>query len=93
MERRMHHIHTQHSGGAPSYRLLPYRRCRVSRFGTRCIQRFIHGAVDERQFSDSVGFGNEGANVESIDAVKLTEKLETLETSHLLDINGDVTGF
>ena len=38
-------------------------------------------------------FGNEGAHVESIDAVKLTDKLGTLETSRLLDINGDVAGF
>jgi len=34
-----------------------------------------------------------GAHVESTDATKLTEKLETLETSRLLDISGDVTGF
>jgi len=31
--------------------------------------------------------------VENIDVVRLTEKLETLETSRLLDISGDVTGF
>jgi hypothetical protein len=31
--------------------------------------------------------------VENIDAAKLTEKLEMLETSRLLDISGDVTGF
>jgi len=31
--------------------------------------------------------------VENIDVVKLTKKLETLETSRLLDISGDVTGF
>jgi len=44
--------------------------------------------------SDSVGFGKEEmAYVEIIDAKKLTEKLETLETSRLLDISGDVTGF
>ena len=84
----------------------------------RCNQRFIHGAVDERQFPenqqasktflgaitnvsrdqsrspDSVAFGNEErAHVENIDAVTLTKKLETLETSHLLDISGDVIGF
>jgi len=34
----------------------------------------------------------ERVHVENIDAVTLTEKLETLETSHLLDISGDVIG-
>jgi hypothetical protein len=28
-----------------------------------------------------------------VDAVKGTEKLETLETSRVLDISGDMTGF
>jgi hypothetical protein len=32
-------------------------------------------------------------HVENIDATKLTEKLEKLETSRLLDVSGDVTGF
>jgi hypothetical protein len=32
-------------------------------------------------------------HVKNINAVKLTEKLELLETSRLLDISGDVTGF
>ena len=116
--RKTYHAHTQYSGGAPSYRLPPSKCCRVSRLGIRCNQRFVRGAVDERQFSEnqqapitfsetsthvsrdqsrvceSAGFGNEeGAHVENIDAVKLTEKLETLETSRLLDISGDLTGF
>ena len=119
MERRTHHIHTQDNGRAPSDRLPPSKWYRASQLGTRCNQRFIHGAIDERQFpenqqasmtflaatmsvsrdqsrsSDSVGFGNEErAHVENIDAVTLTEKLEeTLETSHLLNISGDMTGF
>jgi len=39
-------------------------------------------------------FGNEEkADVENIDAMKLTEKLEMPETSQLLDISGDVTDF
>jgi len=35
----------------------------------------------------------ERAHVENIEAVKSTEKLETLETSCLLGISGDVIGF
>ena len=43
---------------------------------------------------ESAGFGNEeGAHVENITAIKLTDKLETLETSRLLDISGDMAGF
>ena len=52
-----------------------------------------HVSWDQSRVRESAGFGNEGAHVESIDAVKLTDKLETLETSRLLDISGDVTGF
>jgi len=49
---------------------------------------------DQSRSSDSAGFGNEErADVENIDAVKSTEKLETLETSCLLDISGEVIGF
>jgi len=118
MERRTHHVHTQHSGGASSYRLPPSKRCRASRLGARCNQRFVRGAVDEKQFPenqqapitfsgattnecrdqsrvfDSARFGDEeGAHVENIGAVKLTERLEALGTSCLLDISEDVTGF
>jgi hypothetical protein len=116
MERRTHHVRTQHSSGAPAYRLPPSKWCHVSRLGTRCNQRFARGAVDERQFPenqqatitfsesttnisrdqsrdlDGAGFDSEG-HVENINAVKLTEKLELLETSRLLNISGDVTGF
>jgi len=53
MERRTHHVHTQHSGGAPSYRLLPSKWCRASRLGARCNQRFVRGAIDERQFPEN----------------------------------------
>jgi len=35
---------------------------------------------DQSRVFDSAGVGNEGADVEKIDTVKLTEKLETLET-------------
>ena len=52
-----------------------------------------HVSRDQSRVRKSAGFGNEGAHVESIDAVKLTDKLGTLETSRLLDINGDVAGF
>jgi len=49
---------------------------------------------DQSRVFDSAGFGNEErAYVENIDAMKLTEKLATFETSHLLDISQDVTGF
>jgi len=50
---------------------------------------------DQSRSSDSVTFGNEErAHVETIDAVTLTEKLEeTLETSRMLDISGDMIGF
>jgi len=49
---------------------------------------------DQSRSSDSAGFGNkERAHVENIDAVKSTEKLETLETSRWLDISGDVIRF
>ena len=41
--------------------------------------------------SDNAAFGNE--DEENIDAVTSTEKLKTLDTSHLLDISGDVIGF
>ena len=117
MERRTHHVHTQHSGGAPSHRLPPSKWCRASRLGARCNQRFVRGAIDERQFPEnqqapitfsgattnacrdqsrvfgSAGFGDEeGAHVETIDAVKLTERLKALETSCSLDISDDITG-
>jgi len=116
--KRTHHMHTQHSGSALLYRLHPSQWCRASRWGSWCNQRFVDGAVDERQFPenqqapitflgaitnvirdqsrvfDSAGFGDEErADVENIDAVKLMEKLETLETSCLLDISRNVTGF
>jgi len=49
---------------------------------------------DQSRAFDKAGFDNDkGCSVENIDVVKLTEKLETLETSRLLDISGDVTGF
>jgi len=49
---------------------------------------------DQSRSSNSAGFGNEErADVENIDAVKSTEKLETLETSCSLDISGNMTGF
>jgi len=49
---------------------------------------------DQSRVFNSAGFGNEErAHVENIEAMKLTEKVETLETSHLLDISQDVTGF
>ena len=44
---RTHHAHT------PSYRLPPSNWCRASRLGTRCNQRFVRGAVDERQFPEN----------------------------------------
>jgi len=53
MERRTHHVHTQHSGGASSYRMPPSKWCRASRLGARCSQRFVRGAVDERQFPEN----------------------------------------
>ena len=52
-----------------------------------------HVGRDQSRVRESAGFGNEGAHVEKIDAMKLTEKLETLETSRLLDIRGDAVGF
>ena len=53
-----------------------------------------HVSRDQSRVCESAGFGNEeGAHVENIDAVKLTEKLKTLKTSRLLDISGDVAGF
>jgi hypothetical protein len=118
MEWRTHHVHTQHSGGAPYHHLPPSNWCRASRLGTRCNQRFVLDVVDEKQFPgnqqapttfsgsttsvrrdqsrvlDGAGLSNEeGAHVENIDAVKLTKKLETLETSRLLDTSGGVTSF
>ena len=114
MERRTYHTHTQHSG---VLLLIVYFHLTVV-VGTQCNQRFVRGAVNERQFSEnrqatttcleatmhvnrvqsrvreSAGFGNEeGAHVENITAMKLTDKLETLKTSRLLDISGDTAGF
>jgi len=49
---------------------------------------------DQSRVFGSAGFGGEeGAHVENIDAVKLTERLEALETSCFFDISKDVTGF
>ena len=49
---------------------------------------------DQSRVCESARFGTEeGAHVESIDVVKWTEKLETLETSRLLDVSGDVAAF
>jgi len=48
---------------------------------------------DQSRVFDSAGFGDEEwAHVENIDAMKLTERLEALETSRLLDISGNLTG-
>jgi hypothetical protein len=45
---------------------------------------------DQSRVLNRAGFGNEeGTHIENIGAVKL----ETLETSRLLDVSGNVTGF
>jgi len=49
---------------------------------------------DQSRLFDNAGFGNEERpDVFNIDSVKLTQRLEALETSCLLDISGDVIGF
>jgi len=51
-------------------------------------------SMDESRAFNRAGFDNDkGPVFENIDVVKLTEKLETLETSRLLEISGDVAGF
>jgi len=49
---------------------------------------------DQSRVFGSAGFGDEEkVHVENIDAVKLTGRLEALETSCFFDISEDVTGF
>ena len=50
-----------------------------------------HHARKQGPDRESIGFGDEERTY--VDTVKLTEKLETLETSRLLDISGDVADF
>lgn len=58
------------------------------------LKTITHVCGDQCRVLDGAGFGNdEGTHVENIDAMELAEELETLETSRLLDISGDVTGF
>jgi hypothetical protein len=50
------------------------------------------GSDKDGLLNRSEAAGVEGAHVEDVDAVHLTENLETLETGRLLEIGGDGTG-
>ena len=55
-----------------------------------CLGAITNVSRSQSRSSNSAGSGNEeNAHIENIDAVTLTEKLETLET----DISGDVIRF
>jgi len=76
--------------GAVNKRQLPENQQAPTTF----LGTTTHVSRDRSRVLDSAGFGNEeGTHVENIDAVELAEKLETLETSRLLDISGDLTSF
>lgn len=66
---------------------------RVGRVAGAAGKLLLAGRADhERLFHGSLARGVEGGHVEDVDALHLSENLETLETGGLLEIGGDGTG-
>lgn len=66
---------------------------RVGRVASATGKLLLTGrADDERLFHGSLARGVEGGHVEDVDALHLSEDLETLETGGLLEVGGDGAG-
>lgn len=92
-KRRQNHPPSKEGGTTRNTYAEPEGGVRVSGEASATSELLLTGGADEDGVLNSAEAGGvEGAHVEDVDALHLTENLETLETGGLLEIGRDGTG-